>query len=147
MRQVEVLPEAPDPAVVLAAVDGAPADGDLKLARAMRQALDQAGVLLVPIPDDSTPVLMGAVHIEPAGDLRRRVEITWTLIRPDGREVGNVGQAEELPRALAEGDWTVLSQAIADAGVPAVVELLRIEAERRVQRDADGEAGRATGRE
>lgn len=130
MRQVEVLPEAPDPAVVLAAVDGAPADGDLKLARAMRQALDHAGVLLVPVPDDSTPLLMGDVRIEPAGEQRRRVEITWTLIHPDGREVGRVGQADELPRAQAEGDWTVLSQAIADAGAPAVVELLRIAAER-----------------
>lgn len=136
MRHVEVLPEAPDPAVVLAAVNGAPADGDLKLAHAMRQALDQAGVLLVPVPDDSTPLLMGAVHIEPAGELRRRVEITWTLIRPDGHEVGHVGQADELPTAQAEGDWTVLAQAIADAGAPAVVELLRIAAKREAEGDA-----------
>lgn len=129
MRQVEVKPEPPDPTVVLAAVDGAPGDGDLKLSRAMRRALDQNGVLLVPVPDDATPLLMGAVHVAPAAGDRRRVEIVWTLIRPDGREVGRVGQSDELPRAQAEGDWSVLAEAIADAGAPAVLQLLQIAAE------------------
>ena len=128
MRQVEVKDDGPDPTVVLAAVDGAPGDGDLKLSRAMRRALDQNGVLLVPVPDDSTPLLMGAVHVAPPAGDRRRVEIVWTLIRPDGREVGRVGQADDLPRAQAEGDWTVLAEAIADAGAPAVLQLLQIAA-------------------
>jgi hypothetical protein len=128
MRQVEVTDSGPDPAVVLAAVDGAPGDGDLKLSRAMRRALDEVGVLLVPVPDDSTPLLTGAVHLAPAAGNKRRVEIVWTLIRPDGSEVGRVGQADDLPQFQAEGDWTVLAQAIADAGAPAVLRLLHIAA-------------------
>ena len=128
MRDVEVVDNGPDPTVVLASVNGAPGDGDLKLSRSMRRALDDFGVLLVPVPDDSTPLLMGSVHVGPPAAGSRRVEIVWTLIRPDGSEVGRIDQANDLPRAQAEGDWSVLADAIADAGAPAVVQLLQIAA-------------------
>lgn len=112
------------PPVVLWSVDGAPGDGGLSLSIAMRRALTRAGVALASETGDSAYVLVGSVHVEPAGEDGALVEIAWTLLRPDGERVGTVSQKNEVPAAVVKGPWGPLAAVVADNGVAGVIALL-----------------------
>jgi len=55
----------------------------------------------------------------------REIQIVWHLIRADGREFGKISQANRIPAAQLKGNWRFLAQAIARAGAPGVLDLLR----------------------
>ncbi len=115
--------------VTMGSMDGVPGQGGGELARAMRIALAEAGVSLLPEPSNDGFILLGSMHVAPGGGAStggaRRIEIVWQLIRPDGREFGQISQANKVPAAQLSGDWRFLAQAIAEAGAPGVLDLLR----------------------
>ena len=110
-------------------VDGVPGQGGGELAGAMRTALAKAGVLLSRQPADDGFILLGSMNVASGdGDAAarsRRIEVVWQLIRPDGQQFGQVNQANEVSAAQLAGDWRELAQAIARAGAPGVLDLLR----------------------
>ena len=108
--------------VTLGPLDGVPGRGSGQLARAMRAALARAGVPLSAEPLDDGLILLGSMHVAPGGG---RIEMVWHLIRPDGQELGQVSQANTVPAVELSGDWRELAQAIAQAGAPGVLALLR----------------------
>lgn len=112
--------------VTFGPLDGVPGQGGGHLARAMRTALAEAGVPLSREPAEDGFILLGSMHVESdvAHDLGR-IEMVWHLIRPDGQEFGQVSQANNVPAAQLSGDWRDLAQAIAQAGAPGVLDLLR----------------------
>jgi hypothetical protein len=63
--------------------------------------------------------------MQPLPGQRQRVEILWQLIRPDGREIGQVSQANAVPAGLLDGAWGKLAEDVVAAGAPAIVALLR----------------------
>ena len=73
-------------------------------------------------PLDDGLILLGSMHVAPGGG---RIEMVWHLIRPDGQELGQVSQANTVPAVELSGDWRELAQAIAQAGAPGVLALLR----------------------
>jgi hypothetical protein len=111
--------------VTMGPVDGVPGVDGPRLAAAMRHALSEAGAPLLPEPADDGLVLLGSVHLTPRGADRRLVEVTWHLIHPDGRELGRVSQANEVPTHQLSGSWRGLASDIARAGAPGVLRLLR----------------------
>ncbi len=113
--------------ITLGPMDGVPGRGGRHLANAMRTALDDAGVPLSQEPVDDGFVLLGSMHVAPSdgGAQFREIKIVWHLIRPDGEEFGKVSQANRVPAAQLEGDWRYLARAIAQAGAPGVLDLLR----------------------
>ena len=113
--------------VTLGSVDGVPGRGGRHLANAMLTALDDAGVPLTEEPADDGFILLASMRVTPSGSgpRFRKLEIVWHLIRPDGREFGKINQANRVPAAQLQGDWRRLAQAIAQAGAPGVLELLR----------------------
>ena len=115
--------------VAMGPMDGVPEQGSGLLVGAMRAALAAAGVPLTGEPSDDGFVLLGSMHMAPRTDAgsagRRRIEIVWHLIRPDGQEFGQVSQANDVPVSQLSGDWKGLARAIAQAGAPGVLDLLR----------------------
>ncbi|MEX2642733.1 MAG: hypothetical protein WD270_04725 [Acetobacterales bacterium] len=123
-------PPAPEPAqggpkVALWSVDGAPGDGNEALAAAMRGALTGRGVTVVEEGAETTAVLLGSVHVRPVEATREEIEVLWTVIRPDGSEVGQVRQANVLRAGSLNGVWGQVAGAVAEAGADGVVDLIR----------------------
>jgi hypothetical protein len=109
--------------VTLGPLDGVPGAGAEALAAAMRAALADAGVPLSDEPPDDGFILLGSMRLSPDG-ADQRIEMVWHLIRPDGRELGTISQANTVPKGQLAGNWRNLARAIARAGAPGVRDLL-----------------------
>ncbi len=116
-------PATDSPPVALWKVDGAPGDGSAALTAAMRHALQKRGVSIA-TGQDGAAVLLGSVHRIPAGPGREEIEVLWTLIRPDGSELGRVRQANTLPVGRLDGVWGPVAGAVAEAGADAIAALI-----------------------
>lgn len=114
------------PRVVVRPVDGAPGDGRLALRRAMERALTRRAVPVVADgaedADDALMVL-GSVHVSDAGR-DQWVEVRWTVIGPDGAELGVVSQSNTVPPGALDGPWGELAEAVAAGGADGVRALL-----------------------
>ena len=109
--------------IAVTTVAGAPGDGDASLAAAMRQQLTSAGVAVVP-PVDGLPEVRGEVSVVPAGSDQEEVRINWVFVDAGGREGGVVAQANAVPTGSLDGSWGGVAQLVAEAAVPAILELL-----------------------
>ncbi|MHA1568258.1 MAG: hypothetical protein ACTSXZ_02210 [Alphaproteobacteria bacterium] len=136
VRGGESLAVAPRPELKLVVwpVDGAPGDGGRSLTSAVKSVLRRSQVALRPVASDDTFVLLGSVYRKPAAGGRERVSIRWTLIRPDGREIGSVDQANTVPTGQLDGPWGAIALAIAESATPAILSL--VEAARKDGRAA-----------
>ena len=113
--------------VVVEEVLGAPGEGGLALARAMRRSLARIGIAAAPAGDEAALRISGAVSIAgndsaPEG---AEVSIAWRVMRPDGAEVGTVTQSNRVPAEILAGRWGPLASAVAQAGAPGIAELVR----------------------
>ncbi len=109
--------------IAVPVVAGAPGDGDSSLASAIRQQLVAAGVQVLP-PTPELAGLRGRVSVIPADAGFEEVRIDWVFLDPDGRESGVVAQANRVPTGSLDGAWGGVAQLVAEAAVPAIVELL-----------------------
>lgn len=113
------------PAVHLAAIEGAPGDGNLALAEALKVELLRRGIGMVEA-GPGVPRVRGAVRMLSGGLASEQiVEIRWALDDPDGTEVGSVGQSNTVPRGRLDGVWGNLAWAAAAGGADGVAELLQ----------------------
>jgi hypothetical protein len=104
--------------------EGAPGDGQEALQLAMLEMLLNNGLKR----DDVNPeiVLMGRVVIEPAQGGEDFVTISWRAITQDGAELGDVKLSNSIPKGALEGRWGATAFAIAEAGLPQIMELVAL---------------------
>ena len=113
------------PAVVLRAVDGAPGDGRTSLTSAMRSALVERSVPVLSIESDVDALLvLGSVMVRVDNE-GESVEVHWSLIDGQGKELGSVSQNNTVPAGSLDGEWGDIAHAIADGGADGVTTLLR----------------------
>ena len=112
------------PTLRLNGVAGAPGDGNRALDRAMRAALAKEGVL-VQDGADGEFALAGRVDIAALPRRQQRVEITWTVLRADGTELGKVSQLNEVPAGTLDGLWADVAVVVAEQAAPGVAEVIR----------------------
>ena len=113
------------PAVVLRAVDGAPGDGRISLTSAMRSALVERSVqVLTTELDVNALLILGSVMIRVDNE-GESVEVHWSLIDGEGKELGSVSQNNTVPFGALDGEWGDIAHAIADGGADGVITLLR----------------------
>lgn len=107
-------------------VDGAPGDGNAALRRAISTALRQRNLMLMPDVGDDTLVVLGSVSLEELPKTKQQqVTVRWTVIRPDGSEVGVVEQSNAVPAGSLDGAWGPVARYVAEAatdGIAALVE-------------------------
>ncbi len=96
--------------------DGAPGDGNRSLRQALREILILAG--LPPVGDPAAADYLVACHIEVWQDSAEseRVTIEWALLAPDGRRLGEVKQANRIPRGQLAQAWGSTAHIIAQGG-------------------------------
>lgn len=118
-----VAPEAPKPVrISVKPMDGAPGDGREALQLATLETLLASGAKR----DDINPevVLMGRVETEPSVNGQDFVTIAWRAISQDGTDLGEVKLTNNIPRGALDGRWGATAFAIAQAGLPQLIELL-----------------------
>ena len=125
-------PASPDPErlprlpVAIEAVRGAPGDGGVALARAMRHSLTRNGVTVADAPEDGSLTIQGWVRVardDTATD-SATVTIAWDVLHPDGSRLGTVTQSNRVGENQLTGTWGVLPRLVARAGAPGIAQLL-----------------------
>lgn len=112
------------PTVRLNGVAGAPGDGNRSLDRAIRAALAREGVM-VQEGADGEFALSGQVNVAALPRRQQRVEITWTVLRADGTELGKVSQLNEVPAGTLDGLWADVAVVVAEQAATGVAEVIR----------------------
>jgi hypothetical protein len=122
-------PDAVDPPperlpLKIGKVSGAPRDGDLTLARALDYALRRTGVKLAQTTDKDSFEVRGQVSIVPRGPKLNVVNITWTVFAPDGSELGQVQQQNDVTTDFLEKAWPEMASAVADGAAEGLADLI-----------------------
>jgi len=116
------------PKVTIAGIDGVAGAGPQAMARALEYHLKQAGLTVGDALADDGAIVMGAIEIKPVavrgGQPFDNLKVSWTVLRPDGRELGVISQANDVPRGALQGAWGDLAFLIAEAATPGIIDLL-----------------------
>ena len=116
----------PQVPLVIETVRGAPGDGGIALARAMRHSLARIGVTVVDAPEDGVLTIQGWVSVarEDTATDSPTVTIAWDVLHPDGTRLGTITQSNRVGADQLTGTWGVLPQLVARAGAPGIAQLL-----------------------
>lgn len=115
------------PPVEILPVTGAPGGGsnnDL-MARAAASVLRQVGAPVVAGAAEAQAAVAALIDVSPEIEGRERIRIVWSVMTPDGTEIGTVKQENVLPRGYALRDWPDLAFLIAGNAVDGIVPLLK----------------------
>jgi len=110
--------------VMVAPVEGAPSDGNRQLFGGMRRALGSSKIVVTDSAGADTFVVTGRVKLTPIDDRTGKLELTWVLKDPNGKEIGKVDQANPVPLAATRGSWAGFGDIVAQAAVEGILELL-----------------------
>ena len=112
--------------VAIKTVRGAPDDGGIALARAMRHSLARIGVTVADAPESGSLTIQGWIRVardETATD-SATITIAWDVLHPDGSRLGTVTQSNRVGEGQLTGTWGVLPRLVARAGAPGIAQLL-----------------------
>ena len=112
--------------VAVPPVTGAPGDGSRSLARAMELALRQASISVI---EGAAPAgrhfsVTGRVTMAPAAEGKQKVTVSWTLLGPDGSQIGQVNQENAIAAGSLDGRWGDVAYAVAKSAAGGIVALL-----------------------
>jgi hypothetical protein len=119
-----VNPPPPRPPLKIGKVTGSPRDGDLVLSRALDYALRRSGVKLAESADKDSFEVRGQVAIVPRGPKLNNVNITWTVYAPDGSELGQVQQQNDVTSDFIEKAWPEMASAVANGAAEGLADLI-----------------------
>lgn len=109
------------PRVRLVGPAGLPGDGDKALERAMRGALDLAGLA---VRDDAETVVTGRASAVPGAGGVAILDVAW-VVSHGGKELGSAAQRGEVPKIRLDLPWGALARDIAAGGAEGVAEIVR----------------------
>lgn len=112
--------------VAVSPVAGAPGDGTRSLARAMELALRQASVSVAEgtNPTGKHFTVAGKVTMTPPAEGKQKVTVSWTLLGPEGGQIGQVNQENAIPAGSLDGRWGDVAYAVAKSAADGIVALL-----------------------
>lgn len=120
-----ISPPPPRPTLRIGKVTGAPGNlGDTMLARALDFALRRNGLKMAGEADPGGLTVNGAVAIIAKGARMRGIDIVWTVLSTDGKEIGQVQQQNDLPTEMLERAWNEIAVAVADSAAEGIVDLV-----------------------
>jgi hypothetical protein len=93
------------PRVAFSGVTGAPGDGNQSLAKEIGRDLPGMGVVMVQNKDQADYLLSGKVKKTTVNPQTQRVELTWIVTTPDGKETGRVSQVHDIPTGSLDSYW------------------------------------------
>jgi len=113
--------------VAVPLVVGAPGDGARSLARAMELALRQANVPVAesgPAASGRHFTVAGKVGLAAAAEGKQKISVSWTLLGPDGGQIGQVNQENAIAAGSLDGRWGDVAYAVAKSAADGIVALL-----------------------
>lgn len=120
---VAAAPPAPR-AVRIGTITGTPEGGDIALSRALDYALRRLGINLADASVTDSLVVNGTVAIAAKGPQLRTVDVRWAVLAPDGTEIGQVNQQNDVPATYLERAWAELAVAVAEGAAEGIAELV-----------------------
>lgn len=112
------------PIIRLAAVRGAPGDGNRSLTARMADRLAGLGYQVQESAEGADFAVQGVVAIARAAPGLERVEIVWTVSRRDGSDLGRVLQLNEVPAGSLNGLWADVAYVVAEEAAGGVRDVL-----------------------
>ena len=110
-------------AIALGRIDGAPGDGAASLKRALEFVLRHSDIPVAGADHANALTLTGSVEMgRPAGG-RQTVAIRWTLLLPDGNQIGDVRQENAVPAGTLDQTWGNLALLVAEAAYDGIIAL------------------------
>lgn len=111
-------------AVAVVPVKGSPASGDAELTAAMRKTLSAAGWPVVSKPQPDALTIAGKVKLADKGEAQS-VSVRWEVRTPDGKTLGEVKQANDIPKGALDGGWGPAAMAVAEAAAPGIYDIVK----------------------
>jgi hypothetical protein len=114
----------PPPRLAIIGVKGAPGDGDKSLARGLDQSLRRLGLKIVPAADADL-LIAAKVSMSDGKKGGEHIKLEWRVTRPDGDELGQITQENEIPKGSLNGKWGVIAADIAEATADGVLGVIK----------------------
>ena len=111
-------------AVAVIPVKGATPKGNDELTRAMRETLSKAGWTVLPKPAKNALTISGHVIIAPPAGTSQSVSLEWDVQTPDGRKLGDVKQANNVPAGSLDAGWGENAGFAAEAAATGIFDLI-----------------------
>ena len=118
-----VVASGPRP-LVFRGVQGAPGDGDQALGREVGKLLAQSGARMSTTPQPGALFLTAQVSKTARAD-SDRIEIIWRVQDSSGENIGQVTQANDVPRGMLDNAWGEDAYYAAEGARDGIMELLQ----------------------
>ncbi len=111
-------------AVAVLPVKGAPGRGNTDLTNAMRQTLTGAGWTVLNKPAPNALTIQGSVALSPPTGQTQTVALKWNVAMPDGKSLGDISQANDVPAGSLDSGWGENAGFAAEAAATGIFELI-----------------------
>ncbi len=111
--------------ILIDKVGGAPGDGDKALATALTTVLKRRALEIVGDRQGKPDLILdGEVSVTPAKPGQQHVKIVWRVRRPDGAEIGNVAQENDVPKGALDAAWGDVAYSVAVAADGGIADII-----------------------
>ncbi len=111
-------------AVAVVPVTGAKGKGNAELTKAMRTTLSRAGWTVLNAPAKNALTILGQVDLAPPAGETQKVSLRWDVQTPDGNSLGDVKQANDVPKGSLDAGWGENASFAAEAAATGIFELI-----------------------
>ena len=111
-------------AVAVLSVDGASPQANRELTAAMRKVLKDAGWPVLSAPRKDALSIRGHVALDAAQGPNQAVHISWQVVSPKGKALGNVDQNNQVAAHSLDGAWGETAGFAAQAAAEGVFKLI-----------------------
>jgi hypothetical protein len=112
-------------AVAVVPVKGSPGGGDAELTSVVRKVLSEAGWPVVSKPQRDALTVEGRVKLAKKDAETETVSIRWLVKTPDGKVLGDVKQANDLPKGALDQGWGPAARAVAEAAATGIFDVVK----------------------
>lgn len=117
--------QQPIRAVAVVPVKGSPGPGDAELTSAMRRTLSEAGWPVVSKPQADALTIEGRVKLTGKDAKTQSVALRWLVKTPDGKVLGDVKQANDVPAGSLDAGWGGAATAVAEAAATGIFDVVK----------------------
>ncbi|MCR9213834.1 MAG: hypothetical protein NXI13_08965 [Proteobacteria bacterium] len=113
------------PAIFVPIVKGAPGDGSESLAFAIQEELVNMGLDVLPTEQGASYIVRGSSTLSEPKAGTQIIELTWSLERRNGEQVGQIQQRNRIKAGSLNGAWGQTAFLAAKGGAQGVFKLLQ----------------------
>ncbi len=111
--------------VAVVPVRGSPGNGDAQLTAAMRKVLSEAGWPVVSKPQPDALTVEGHVKLSAKDGATQSVSLRWVVKSPDGKVLGDVKQANDVPKGALDEGWGGAASVVAEAAATGIFDVVK----------------------